>query len=54
MIFEKIEIFNYEFESIPEVPGAISQPPWRPGEATEFSNCPPKNFEPAFLTSPSY
>ena len=52
MIFEKIEIFNFDFKSIPEVPGAISKPPWASQEATEFFNCPPKIFEPAFLNFP--
>ena len=49
MIFEKIEIFNFDFKSIPEVPGAISTPPRGPREATEFFNFPPKFFEPGFL-----
>ena len=49
MIFEKIEIFNFDFKSIPEVPGAISKPPRGPREATEFLNRPPKFSEPAFL-----
>ena len=49
MIFENFEIFNFDFKSIPEVPGAISKPPRGPREATEFLNCPPKIFEPAIL-----
>ena len=49
MIFEKNEIFNFDFKSIPEVPGAISRPPWDPREATELFNFPPENSESIFL-----